>query len=74
MPLVHLGRLRVAATADIFRGYMEIIDGDMVSPAAIVAPKPWPDDMPWVAPSAGEFRVQAEHERPPYLGTFEIRV
>ena len=74
MPLVHLGRLRVAATADIYRGYMEILDGDMVSPAAIAVPKTWPADMPWVAPSAGEFRVLAEDEHPPYLGTFEIRV
>ena len=74
LPLVHLGRLRVAATADIFRGYMEILDGDMVSPAAIAVPQPWPADMPWVAPSAGELRVQAEHEHPPYLGSFEIRV
>ena len=73
MPLVHLGRLRVAATADLFRGYMEILDGGMVSPVAVAVPKPWPTDMPWLAPSAGEFHIEAEQERP-YLGTFEIRV
>jgi hypothetical protein len=72
--LAHLGRLRAAATADIFRGYLEILDGDLIDPAARLAGRPWPADMPWVAPSAGEFDVAAEHERPPYLGTFEIRV
>lgn len=72
--LAHLGRLRVAATNDIYRGYMQILAGEMLPPAATLASRPWPADMPWVAPSAGEFDVRLEHERPPYLGTFEIRV
>lgn len=72
--LLHLGRLRVAATNDVYRGYMEILAGAILPPAATLATRPWPADMPWAAPSSGEFDVRREHERPPYLGTFEIRV
>ncbi len=45
-----------------------------MAPEAIAFPTPWPADLPWVAPSAGEFDITAEQERPPYLGVFEFRV
>ena len=73
-PLVHLGRLRQAGTVDVYRGHMEVVGGDLVAPEAIASPQPWPDDLPWVAPSAGEFDEKKEVVRPPYLGIFELRV
>jgi hypothetical protein len=72
--LVRLGRLRSAATNDVYRGYFEILGGEVVSPAAILEHRAWPEDLPWVAPSAGEFDIHNETERPPYLGIFETRV
>ncbi|MFQ5599128.1 MAG: hypothetical protein ACE5G2_01090 [Candidatus Krumholzibacteriia bacterium] len=74
IPLVQLGRLRQTGTVDIYRGHMEILGGDMIAREAIESPEPWPADLPWVAPSAGEFDIKAERERPPYLGLFELRV
>lgn len=74
VPLVHLGRLRLAGSVDVYRGHFEVLGGDMVAPEAIDAASPWPDDLPWVAPSDGEFDIEAEFERPPYLGVFEARV
>jgi hypothetical protein len=73
-PLIRLGRLRQAGTVDIYRGHLEILGGDLVAPDAIESPQPWPIDIPWVAPSAGEFDIEAETQRPPYLGIFEFRV
>jgi hypothetical protein len=72
-PLVRLGRLRSTGTLDIYRGYHEIRGGDSVSPAAVLERRPWPEDMPWVAPSAGEF-TESEKQKLSYLGIFEIRV
>ncbi len=74
LPLLTLGRLRQTGTVDAYRGFMDVLGGDMIAPDAITAPAPWPDDLPWVAPSAGEFDIEAEHQRPPYLGIFEFRV
>jgi hypothetical protein len=71
--LVHLGRLRSTGTRDVYRGYHEIRGGDVVSPAARLEGRAWPDDMPWVSPSAGEF-IDSEKARSSYLGIFEIRV
>jgi hypothetical protein len=71
--LLHLGRLRSTGTLDVYRGYHEIRGGEMLSPAARLASRPWPADMPWVAPSAGEFS-DAERQRESYYGIFEIRV
>src|SRR5262245_10451466 len=48
--LVRLGRLRSTGTLDVYRGYHEIRGGDAVAPAAVLEHRPWPDDMPWVAP------------------------
>jgi len=73
-PLVHLGRLRQTGTNDIYRGHFEVLGGEMVAPDAIGTPMPWPSDLPWVAPSDGEFDIKAESVRPPYLGIFEARV
>ena len=73
-PLVHLGRLRQAGTVDVYRGQMDVLGGDLVAREAIQSPIPWPDDLPWVAPSAGEFDEKKEIVRPPYLGIFEFRV
>lgn len=72
--LVRLGRLRSTATNDVYRGYFEILGGEVVSPAAILERRPWPEDLQWVAPSAGEFDIHNETDRPPYLGIFETRV
>jgi hypothetical protein len=72
-PLVRLGRLRSTGTLDVYRGYHEIRAGDSVAPAAVLERRPWPADMPWVAPSAGEF-IDSEKQRAAYLGIFEIRV
>jgi hypothetical protein len=71
-PLIRLGRLRQAGTVDIYRGHLEILGGDLVAREALDSPQPWPIDIPWVAPSAGEFDVDAETH--PYLGIFEFRV
>lgn len=71
--LVSLGRLRSAGTLDVYRGYHEIRGGEIVSNSAQVLGRQWPADMPWVAPSAGEF-IQNEQHRTAYLGIFEIRV
>jgi len=73
-PLIHLGRLRQTGTTDVYRGHFEVLGGAMVARQAIDTPAEWPHDMPWVAPSAGEFDIQAESVRPPYLGIFEARV
>lgn len=79
VPLVHgrqivaLGRLRSTGTLDVYRGYHEIRGGEIVSGAARVDGRPWPADMPWVAPSAGEF-IHNEKRDTAYLGIFEIRV
>lgn len=73
-PLVHLGRLRQAGTVDVYRGHMEVLGGELVARDAIASPAAWPDDLPWVAPSAGEFDAAKEVVRPPYLGVFEFRV
>jgi len=70
--VIHLGRLRSAGTLDVYRGYHEIRGGEGVAPAATVDRRPWPEDMPWVAPSAGEF-IDSETDKA-YLGIFEIRV
>jgi len=72
--LAHLGRLRSTATNDVYRGYLEILGGDTVEPAAVLEHRPWPEDFGWVAPSAGEFDIQSVRNRPPYLGVFETRV
>jgi hypothetical protein len=53
---------------------MDVLGGALIDPAAIAAAEPWPADLPWVAPSAGEFDITAESVRPPYLGLFEVRV
>lgn len=74
VPLVHLGRLRQAGTIDVYRGQFDVLGGDMVAREAIASPRPWPADLPWVAPSDGEFDIEAESQRPPYLGIFEARV
>jgi hypothetical protein len=71
--LARLGRLRSTGTRDVYRGYHEVRGGQMVSPAARVERRSWPDDMPWVAPSAGEF-IDSELEKSSYLGIFELRV
>lgn len=71
--MVSLGRLRSAGTLDVYRGYHEIRGGEIVSNAARVLGQQWPADMPWVAPSAGEF-VHNEKHTTAYLGIFEIRV
>ena len=70
--IVALGRLRSAGTLDAYRGYHEVRGGEAVSPAAQLDRRPWPTDLPWVAPSAGEF-IDKEKDRP-YYGIFEIRV
>lgn len=72
--LLKLGRLRQTGTVDIYRGHMEILGGPLLDAEATVAHEPWPEDLPWVAPSAGEFDITAENQRPPYLGIFEMRV
>ena len=72
--LLKLGRLRQTGTIDVYRGHMEVLGGALIDPAAIAVPQPWPADLPWVAPSAGEFDIAAESVRPPYLGLFEVRV
>ena len=74
VPLLHLGRLRQSGTVDVYRGQFDVLGGDMVAREALTSPMPWPDDLPWVAPSDGEFDIQAESVRPPYLGIFESRV
>ncbi len=74
VPLLHLGRLRQSGTIDVYRGQFDVLGGDMVAREAIESPIPWPQDLPWVAPSDGEFDIKAELERPPYLGIFEGRV
>lgn len=71
--LVSLGRLRSSGTLDVYRGYHEIRGGRAIAPAAVLARRPWPEDMPWVAPSAGEF-TDSEQQKKAYLGIFEIRV
>lgn len=71
--LTHLGRLRSTGTRNVYRGYHEVRGGNMVAPAARLGGRPWPADMPWVAPSAGEF-LDSEKQRAGYLGLFEIRV
>jgi len=71
--LVSLGRLRSAGTLNVYRGYHEIRGGEIVSNSAQVLGRQWPADMPWVAPSAGEF-IQNEQHKTAYLGIFEIRV
>ncbi len=71
--LVHLGRLRSTGTRDVYRGYHEVRSGTLVAPEAIAAHRPWPDDLPWVAPTAGEF-IDSENQRNSYLGIFELRV
>jgi len=71
--LVHLGRLRSTGTRDVYRGFLEIRGGESVSPAAVVESRPWPDDIPWVSPSAGEF-IDSEKAKSSYLGIFEFRV
>ena len=57
-PLVHLGRLRQTGSVDIYRGHMEVLGGDLVAKEALTSPIPWPNDLPWVAPSAGEFDIE----------------
>jgi hypothetical protein len=59
---------------DAYRGHLEILGGALVAREAIASPIPWPADLPWVAPSAGEFDIAAEQNRPSYLGVFEFRV
>jgi hypothetical protein len=71
--IAHLGRLRSSGTRDVYRGYLEVRGGEMVSPAAILENRPWPADIPWVAPSAGEF-TDSEKQRSSYLGIFEFRI
>jgi hypothetical protein len=71
--LIHAGRFRTTGTRDVYRGFHEVRGGALVDPAAVAARRPWPDDMPWVAPSAGEF-ISAEKARSSYLGIFELRV
>jgi hypothetical protein len=71
--LMHLGRLRSTGTRDVYRGYLDIRGGEMVSPAAVLEHRPWPADVPWAAPSAGEF-TDSEKQRDSYLGIFELRV
>jgi hypothetical protein len=71
--LVHLGRLRSTGTRDVYRGFLEVRGGEMVSPAAVLESRPWPEDIPWVAPSAGEF-IDSEKARSSYLGIFEFRI
>lgn len=68
--LVHLGRLRLGGTLDVYRGYHAVRGGKMV--AAEGQPN-WPADIPWVAPSAGEF-IETERGASCYRGLFEIRV
>jgi len=72
--LLRLDRLRQSGTVDAYRGHLDILGGSLVPSAAITAPLPWPEDLPWAAPSAGEFDVRAEQQRPPYLGVVEFRV
>ena len=74
MSLLRLGRLRQAGTVDAYRGHFEILGGAIVPREAITSPLGWPEDLPWAAPSAGEFDIEAEQQRPPYLGVFELRV
>jgi hypothetical protein len=71
--IAHLGRLRSSGTRDVYRGYLEVRGGEMVSGAAILEQRPWPADIPWVAPSAGEF-TDSEKQRSSYLGIFEFRI
>lgn len=71
--LLHLGRLRQTGTRDVYRGWHEIHGGEMVSDAATLDGRPWPADIPWAAPSAGEF-LDSEEQRRTYLGIFEIRI
>jgi hypothetical protein len=71
--LLHAGRLRATGTLDVYRGYHEVRGGALVAPAALAVPRPWPADLPWVAPSAGEF-IDSEKLRASYLGIFELRV
>lgn len=71
--LVHLGRLRSTGTRDVYRGFFEIRGGESVSPAAALEGRPWPADIPWVSPSAGEF-IDSEKAKSSYLGIFEFRV
>lgn len=72
--ILHLGRLRQSGTVDAYRGHLEILGGGLLDPHASREPMPWPPDLPWAAPTAGEFDIQAEQVRPPYLGVFELRV
>ena len=72
--LLMLDRLRQSGTIDAYRGHLDVLGGRLVPPDAIATPLPWPDDLPWAAPSAGEFDIQAEQERPPYLGIVEFRI
>jgi hypothetical protein len=71
--LLHLGRLRQTGTRHVYRGWHEIRGGSVVSDAARLDGSPWPADIPWAAPSAGEF-IDSESRRRAYLGIFEIRV
>ena len=74
IPLLHLDRLRQSGTVDAYRGHLDILGGAILAREALASPMPWPDDLPWAAPSAGEFDIQAEQQRPPYLGVVEFRV
>lgn len=72
--LLRLDRLRQSGTVDAYRGHLDVLGGSLVPRAAIAAPLPWPEDLPWAAPSAGEFDIHLEQARPPYLGIVEFRV
>lgn len=72
--ILRLGRLRQSGTVDAYRGHLEILGGGLLDPRAREDPMPWPEDIPWAAPTAGEFDIEAERVRPPYMGIFELRI